>query len=143
MEGEAVQLQGKPTLDSLRILIVDDQPHARRSLKALLAAKFQRAEVREAEDGNDAVRCIEQLTPDVVLMDALMPNMDGLQATRWIKAAQPGIKVIVLSMYGEYRAAARSVGADAFVSKGDPPEVLLGIVAEMAGTGAVKTPGLR
>lgn len=130
-------------LDSLRILIVDDQPHARRSLKALLAAKFRFAEVREAADGSDAIRCIGQLAPDVVLMDALMPNMDGLQATRRIKATQPTIKVIVLSMYGEYRAAARSAGADAFVSKGDPPEVLLGIVAEMASPGAIETPDLR
>jgi DNA-binding NarL/FixJ family response regulator len=121
-------------LDCLRILIVDDRPHARRSLKALLAAKFRCVEVREAEDGGDAIRCIERSKPDVVLMDVQMPNVDGLEATRRIKATQPKIRVIALSMYREYRAAALSAGADAFVSKGEPPEVLLKTLAEMMGS---------
>jgi DNA-binding NarL/FixJ family response regulator len=118
---------------SLRILIVDDQPHARRSLKALLAAKFELTDVSEAVDGTDALCCVEQTRPDIVLIDVQMPNLDGLAAARLIKDVQPEIKVIVLSMYREYRAAAMSAGADAFVSKGEPPEVLLRTLAELAG----------
>lgn len=120
-------------LHPLRILVVDDQPHARHSLKALLAAKFALAEVREALDGRDAIRCIHDLEPDVVVMDVLMPHIDGVHATSLIKRTQPAIKVIVLSMYREYRVAALAAGADAFVSKGDPPETLLDTLARVAG----------
>jgi DNA-binding NarL/FixJ family response regulator len=120
-------------LDSLRILIVDDQPHTRRSLRALFAAKFRCAEVNEAEDGVEAIRCVEQSKPDVVVMDVVMPTVDGLAATRRIKVMEPGIRVVVLSMYREYRNAALLAGADAFVSKGEQPEVLLRAVAEAAG----------
>jgi two-component system NarL family response regulator len=55
-----------------------------------------------------------------------MPEMDGLEATRLIKARWPQVKVIVLSMYADYMADALAAGADAFVSKGEPPERLLG-----------------
>jgi YesN/AraC family two-component response regulator len=126
---------------SLRILIVDDQLHARHSLKALLVAKFALAEVREAQDGKDALRCIHDSEPDVVIIDVLMPGVDGVQATSLIKGMQPAIKVIVLSMYREYRAAALSAGADAFVSKGDPPGTLLATLAKVAGIDAERATG--
>jgi len=109
----------------MQILIVDDQPRARQSLKALLATWPQVKEIREAANGQEAVRLVEESRPDVVLMDARMPEMDGLEATRLIKARWPQVKVIVLSMYADYRTDALAAGADAFVSKGEPPERLL------------------
>jgi CheY-like chemotaxis protein len=109
----------------LRILIVDDQQRARRSLKALLATRFQLVDTCEAGNGLDAVRCVDECKPDIILMDARMPEMDGIEATRIIKTKSTHTPVIVLSMYLEYQAAALAAGADAFISKGDPPERLL------------------
>jgi CheY-like chemotaxis protein len=110
---------------ALRILIVDDQQRARRSLMALLATRFQLADTCEAANGMEAVRCVEECKPDIVLMDARLPEMDGIEATRIIKTKSKHTPVIVLSMYLEYQEAALAAGADAFISKGDPPERLL------------------
>ncbi len=110
---------------TLRILIVDDQQHTRRSLKALLATRFQLVDTCEAVNGIEAIRCVDECKPDIVLMDARMPEMDGIEATRIIKKKSAHIPVIVLSMYPEYQAAALAAGASAFVSKGEPSERLL------------------
>jgi len=116
---------------SLRILIVDDQPRARQSLRALLAARFQVDQVHEAGNGAQALACVEAYCPDVVFMDARMPELDGIEATRMIRRASPQVKVIVLSMYPEYRAPALAAGADAFFSKGEPPDELLAVLTRL------------
>jgi NarL family two-component system response regulator LiaR len=117
----------------IRVLIVDDQPHARKSLKALLSTWPRVGEMYEAGDGREAVRLVEEIQPDMVLIDVRMPELDGLKATAQIKAARPGVKVIVLSMYIEYRDEALAVGADAFVAKGDAASGLLGTLAAITG----------
>src|SRR5215208_1050770 len=116
----------------LRILIVDDQQRARRSLMALLATRFQLAEMCEAANGMEAVRCVEECKPDIVLMDARMPEMDGIEATRIIKTKSKHTPVIVLSMYLEYQEPALAAGADAFINKGDPPERLLDALTKVS-----------
>jgi CheY-like chemotaxis protein len=108
----------------MRVLVVDDQPRARQSMKALLGAWYLVAEVREAVDGYEAVQLVEEFQPDVILMDARMPRMNGLEALQRIKAKWPKIKIIVLSMYLDCKTDALAAGADAFVSKSDPPEKL-------------------
>jgi DNA-binding NarL/FixJ family response regulator len=118
--------------DNIRVLIVDDQPRARQSLKALLATWPEAKEVKEAALGREAIRLIQASQPDVVLMDVQMPEMDGLEVTRFIKARWPQVKVIVLTMYAEYAADAQAAGADAFVCKGEPPEKLLITLAAVA-----------
>jgi CheY-like chemotaxis protein len=75
----------------LNILIVDDQPRARRSVRALLSTWTRSAEIREASDGREALRLAEQLPPDLVLMDVRMPEIDGLEATGQIKARWPQV----------------------------------------------------
>jgi len=120
----------------LRILVVDDQRRTRQSLTALLATQFQQIEVREAENGVEAIRCAEKWNPDLVLMDARMPALDGVTATRVLKRQAPQVKVVILSMYPEYLAAALAAGADAFIGKGEPPEHLLAaLVAAASSTG--------
>src|SRR5512139_3861481 len=94
----------------VNVLVVDDQLRARQSLKALLATWPLIGETREAANGQEALQRIEQELPDLVLMDVCMPVMDGLQATRHIKRRWPQIKVIVLSMYGDYQADALAAG---------------------------------
>ena len=115
---------------TLRILIVDDQRRARKSLKAVLATRFQLEDTCEAVNGIEAVRCVEECKPDIVLMDAHMPEMDGIEATRMIKEKSPHTPVIMLSMYTEYQAASLAAGAEAFISKGESPERLLETLAK-------------
>jgi YesN/AraC family two-component response regulator len=112
-------------VESIKVLIVDDQPRARRSLIALLATCFQVEKAREAANGRDALALVEECLPDLILMDVRMPEMDGLQATRLIKTRWPQVKIIVLSLYAEYMDEALAAGADAFVSKGAPADKLL------------------
>lgn len=127
----------QPMTRRVKVLIVDDQPRARQSLQALLSTWPSAGEVREASDGQEAVRLVEMRPPDVVLMDVRMPVMDGLQATRIIKARWPRVKVVVLTLYGEYEAEALAAGADAFIGKGEPPGRLLAALAALAAGGAV------
>jgi CheY-like chemotaxis protein len=81
-------------------------------------------EIREAMDGWEAVQLTEEFQPDLILMDARMPKMNGLEAIRLIRAKSPHIKIIVLSMYPDVKAEALEAGADAFVSKSDPLDKL-------------------
>lgn len=118
----------KPMLKKLRILIVDDQQRARLSLKALLATRFQLIDTCEAVNGVEAIRCVEECKPDIVLMDIRMPEMDGIEATRIIKTKLAQIPVIVLTLYSEYKAAALAAGANAFLIKGESVEQLLAVL---------------
>jgi len=122
-------------VESIRVLIVDDQPRTRQSLRALLSTWPKVGEVQEAANGRQAIGLIEQLEPDVVLMDIRMPEMDGLEATQRIKTRWPQVKIIMLSMYTEYIESALAAGADAFVSKGEPAKRLLSIVATITARG--------
>ena len=107
-----------------RVLIADDCPRSRSRLKALLTLRSEIQVVGEAANGQEAVRLVEELRPDVVLMDVKMPVMDGLQATRLINERWPAVRVIVLTIHTGYQANALAAGADAFLIKGCPPEEL-------------------
>ncbi len=102
----------------IRVIIADDHSRARSGLRALLATFPQIEIIGEAADGQEAVNLVDSLHPDVVLMDARMPGLDGLQATRQIKQEWPQIKVIVLSLDAACRQAALAAHADAFMTKG-------------------------
>src|SRR5579884_4029964 len=83
----------------IRVLIVDDHGVVREGLRAYLELEPDIQVVGEARDGQDAVRRSQELTPDVVLMDLVMPNMDGVAATLRIKQQQPQTHVIVLTSF--------------------------------------------
>jgi CheY-like chemotaxis protein len=100
-------------------------------MKALLGAWYPTADLREATNGFEAVQLAEEFQPDIILMDARMPGMSGLEATRLIKAKWPHIKIIILSVFVDYQPLALEVGADAFVSKGDSPEMLRKTIADV------------
>jgi CheY-like chemotaxis protein len=108
----------------MRILVVDNQPRARKSMTALLSAWYQCAEIHEAVDGYEAVELAEKFQPDIILMDARMPRMSGLEAILLIRAKSRNVKIIALSMYPDIQSKALEAGADAFVSKSDSPEKL-------------------
>ena len=117
----------------MRILIADDQKRTRKSLRSLLSTLPFSTEISEAEDTQGVIQMVTTSQPDMVLMDARMPEVDGVEATRVIKSQWPAVKVIVLSMYPEYQQPALQAGADAFVSKGEPPNVLLDAIYALLG----------
>jgi DNA-binding NarL/FixJ family response regulator len=108
-----------------RVLIADDGPRARSGLRAMLALRPEIDIVGEARDGEEAIQLVQDYRPDVVLMDARMPVLDGLEATRLIKERWPEVRVVVLTIHASYRADALTTGADAFLIKGCPAAELL------------------
>ncbi len=87
----------------VRLLIVDDQEVVRSALSACMCAADNFECVGEASNGKEAVRLSEELQPDVVLMDLVMPEMDGIEATRTIRERWPQIKVVALTTFEEDR----------------------------------------
>jgi two-component system, NarL family, response regulator LiaR len=85
--------------EPIRVLIVDDHTIVRKGIKALLAETSDIQVVGEASNGLDATQLSKQLEPDVILMDLLMPKMDGIEATRHISAQQPQVHVLVLTSF--------------------------------------------
>lgn len=109
----------------IHALIVDDSPRSRAGLRALLTTSPDLVIVAEASNGTEAVQQAELHGPDVILMDARMPGMDGLAATRTIKRQWPDVRVVILTMYDRYREDALAAGAEAFLVKGCSLEELL------------------
>ena len=116
-----------------RILLCDDESRTRDALKALLLARemTQNAAISpeiqvvgEARDGEEAIRLMEIHQPEVVVIDACMPGMSGVEATRLIKVKWPLVKVVMLTMYSEQRQAALDAGVDIFLNKGCVAEKL-------------------
>jgi CheY-like chemotaxis protein len=129
LAGATMEVDPVKTSDHIvRVLIADDRSWSRRGLKALLSTHTGIEVVGEAENGKEALRLVEECRPDAVLMDAKMPAMDGLTATRLIKERWPGVRVVVLTMYGARRADAEAAGADAFLVKGCLTDELLGAI---------------
>jgi DNA-binding NarL/FixJ family response regulator len=118
------------------LLIADDHALFRSGLARLFAADVRVEVVGEAADGAEAVRLAAKLKPDVVLMDLRMPNLDGIEATRQIIAADPTVKVIVLTSFDTDNLVlqALQVGASGFAIKDSEPEAIIrAIEAVMAG----------
>ena len=111
----------------IRVLLVDDESLIRRGLSAILQLESDIEVVGEADTGQLAVKCVEQLQPDVVLMDVRMPMMDGVAATRTITQLFPNTKVLVLTTFAEdtYITEALKYGAMGYLLKGTPSEELI------------------
>ncbi len=84
---------------SIRVLLVDDHAILRKGIRALLSTEPDIEVVGEAGDGQEALTQAEALRPDVILMDLVMPNLDGIEATRQVVARQPGARVLVLTSF--------------------------------------------
>ncbi len=103
--------------EPLRVLVVDDQRRARHGLKALLSTWPRVGEVYEAANGLQCLARLEECRPDLVLMDARMPKLDGIETARLIKARRQQVKVVIMSMFEDYSSEALAAGADAFLNK--------------------------
>jgi DNA-binding NarL/FixJ family response regulator len=127
---------------SIRVLVADDQSMIRAGFRLLLAREPDIDVVAEARNGVEAVQQAARFDPTVVLMDIRMPELDGLEATRRILAADPAARVLILTTFDldEYVYEALQAGASGFVLKDDPPEQLIGALRTVAGGDALLSP---
>lgn len=102
-----------------RIVIAEDHTILREGLKALLTSRPEFEIIGEAQDGHEAIRCVEKFKPNLVLMDLSMPRMNGMDAIKEIKKRSPETKVLVLTVHKteEYIQATLQAGADGYVLK--------------------------
>jgi DNA-binding NarL/FixJ family response regulator len=127
---------------TVRVLLVDDEAMIRTGLRLVLEAESDIEVVGEAADGAQAVTAAATLRPDVVLMDVRMPRLDGLAATQQILAANPAVKVVVLTTFNEdsYVRDALRLGASGFLLKVAPPERLVDAIHVAANGDALIDP---
>ncbi|MGB3732806.1 response regulator [Microbacterium sp.] len=111
---------------SIRIVIADDQALVRGALAALLELEHDIEVVGVAADGAEALSLVTSLAPDVCLMDIQMPGIDGIEATRRLRAAGPGTRVLVVTTFARpgYLRSALDAGASGFMAKDAPAEEL-------------------
>ena len=119
--------------DTIRVLVADDHAIVRRGICALLATEPGIEVAGEACDGHEAVAEVERLRPDVVLMDIVMPEMDGLEATRLITASQPDTRVLVLTSFGgdDQVFPAIRAGAQGYLLKDSRPQELVSAIRQV------------
>jgi two-component system, NarL family, response regulator LiaR len=117
-------------LNQIRILLADDHTVVRSGLSAVLAMQDDFKIVGEAGDGEEALRLCESLKPDVVLMDLLMPKVDGVAATKAIKERWPQVQVIALTSFKEkeYVESALKAGANGYLLKNVSADELVNAV---------------
>ena len=114
----------------IKILIVDDHAILRQALRQLLDGKPEVEVIGDAANGREAMAAMEKVTPDVVLMDMVMPGLNGLEATRQIRKRFPKTRVLILTGYMEDEqilAALRAGASGYIVKRSDTEELLLGI----------------
>lgn len=128
----------------IRVLLVDDEELVRTGLRMILDAEPDITVAGDAADGAAALARLEELRPDVVLMDIRMPRMDGLEATRRICAEDSGAKVVVLTTFDldEHVYAALAAGASGFLLKDAPASQLVHAIRVVAGGDALLAPSV-
>ena len=127
---------------TIRVLVADDQSLVRAGFRMLLGGEEDIEVVAEAANGLEAVEKAARYDPEVVLMDIRMPELDGLEASRRILAADPDARVLVLTTFDldEYVYEALRAGASGFVLKDDPPEQLIAAIRTVAAGDALLSP---
>ena len=129
---------------TIRVLVADDQSMVRAGFRMLLAGEQDIEVVAEASNGLEAVAKAARANPAVILMDIRMPELDGLEATRRILAANDAARVLILTTFGldEYVYEALCAGASGFVLKDDPAEQLISAVRIVAAGNALLSPAV-
>jgi DNA-binding NarL/FixJ family response regulator len=128
----------------VRVLLVDDDDLMRAGLRSVLSSDDGIEVVGEAGDGRAALDEIRKLRPDLVLMDIRMPDLDGISATREVLAAEPAIRVVVLTTFEEddYIFEALSAGASGFLLKRTKPEELIAAIHTVADGDSLLSPSV-
>jgi DNA-binding NarL/FixJ family response regulator len=128
----------------VRVLLVDDDDLMRAGLKAMLSSDESIDVVGEAADGRAAVREAQARTPDVILMDVRMPDLDGISATREIVSTSPNAKVMILTTFeqDDYIFGALNAGASGFLLKRTRPEDLIAAIHTVAAGDSLLSPSV-
>lgn len=126
----------------MRILIVDDHGIVREGLKSLIEQQPEMEVVGEAEDGQTAIQLTKELSPDVVIMDVSMPNLNGVEATKYILQQKSDVKVIILSMHLDRHIVEESLkaGASGYVLKSYLFDELLNALEAVKAQGCYLSP---
>jgi len=125
--------QGATINGAVSVLIVDDHAIVRRGIRALLETEEGFEVVGEAEDGQEALEKIEALNPDVVLLDLLMPRMDGIEVTRRLRARDARTRILVLTSFAadDKVFPAIKAGASGYLLKDTGPEALVQAIGQV------------
>jgi DNA-binding NarL/FixJ family response regulator len=128
----------------VRVLIVDDDDLMRAGLRSVLSSDEGLRVVGEAEDGRSAVERTLELSPDVVLMDVRMPDLDGIAATRELLGVAPDSRVVILTTFeqDDYIFGALSAGASGFLLKRTRPEELIAAIHTIAAGDSLLSPSV-
>ena len=128
----------------LRVVVADDEAMVRAGLRLLIDGEADLEVVGEAVDGEDAIRVVRDLRPDVVLMDVRMPRLNGLDAAREVLAEAPGTQVVVLTTFDEDEVVDEALrrGVAGFLLKSSPPEDMLDAVRRAAAGQGVIDPSV-
>ncbi|HDQ71233.1 MAG TPA: response regulator transcription factor [Chloroflexi bacterium] len=120
--------------NKINVLIVDDHPVFRQGLRNILDVHEDLAIIGSATDGPEAIELVQDLEPDVVLMDINLPTLNGLQATRQLKSICADVKVIMLTAYDDEEQVYHSIraGASAYYSKDVSPERLVDVIRHVS-----------
>jgi DNA-binding NarL/FixJ family response regulator len=129
---------------AIRLLIADDHPVFRQGLRAMLDSTEEFEVIGEAAEGDEAVAKALELQPDVVLMDLRMPGLNGIDATRRILEAQPGIGILVLTMFEDDDSvfAAMRAGARGYLLKGSEQDEVVRAIRSIASGEAIFGPAI-
>jgi DNA-binding NarL/FixJ family response regulator len=128
----------------IKILLVDDQSIVREGLRAMFSLEVDLNVVGEAANGKEALRIVNRLAPDVILLDIRMPDMDGLTALARLKAAAPRASVVMLTLYDDRNYLLRAIadGAAGYILKDSSREELVRAVRIVADGGAIVAPSM-
>ena len=129
-------------MEPYRVLIVDDQALVRAGFKMILDAETDMDVVGEAVDGVEAIARVQELRPDVTLMDVRMPELDGIEATRRIVGGPTKVLMLTTFDLNEYVYDALRAGASGFLLKDVPPEQLADGIRVVAGGDALLAPSI-
>jgi YesN/AraC family two-component response regulator len=116
----------------IRILIAEDSPHVLDGLSCLIRAESDFDLVGTAKDGQEALERALDLHPDVVIMDAQMPRLDGVEATKLLKRTSPDVGVLFFSVFNEYLEASVVAGSDGYLCKDCEPTELFAEIRRIA-----------
>lgn len=130
--------------NTLRVLIAEDHQTVREGVKLLVNSQPDMEVIGEADDGDIAVKEAIRLTPDLLLMDISMPNLNGLKATKRLRAVLPNIKILILTRHTDdgYLQQLISAGANGYVLKQSAPTELVNAIRTVASGNAYLDPSL-
>ena len=138
-------MNNPPKMKPVSVLLVDDHALIRRGLTDLIRYESDLNVAGEASNGQEAVEAARKLNPDIIVMDLMMPEMDGVEATRRIKAERPDSRILILTTFGTSADVARAMaaGASGAIMKDAETDDQLAAIRTVAAGGKAFSPGIE